>query len=46
MEPAGDNPKQLHIYVYTGADGSFSLYEDDNITTGYQKEKCVRTSYK
>lgn len=46
MEPAGDNPKQLHIYVYTGADGSFILYEDDNITTGYQKEKCVRTSYK
>lgn len=45
MENAGENPRQLHIYVYAGADGNFTLYEDDNITTDYQKEKCVKTSY-
>lgn len=46
MESADENPKRLHLYVYAGADGSFTLYEDDNITTGYQEGKCVRTSYK
>lgn len=46
MENAGENPKQLHIYVYTGEDGDFTLYEDDNITIGYQKEKCVKTRYR
>lgn len=46
MESADENPKQLHLYVYAGADGAFTLYEDDNITTDYQEGKCVRTSYK
>ena len=45
MENANENPKQLHLYVYTGADGSFTLYEDDNITNAYQEGICVRTSY-
>ncbi len=45
MESADENPAQLHIYVYTGADGAFTLYEDDNSTNGYQQEKCVRTRY-
>lgn len=44
-ENADQNPKVIHIYVYTGTDGDFTLYEDDNLTTGYQKERCVRTSY-
>ena len=46
MEDAGKNPVQLHLYVYTGEDGSFILYEDDNRTTAYQKEKCAKTGYK
>lgn len=46
MESADENPKQLHLYVYAGADGAFTLYEDDNITTDYQEGKCVKTSYK
>lgn len=46
LESASENPTKLHIYVYVGADGGFTLYEDDNITTDYQKERCVRTSYR
>lgn len=45
MENADENPGQLHLYVYTGADGRFILYEDDNTTTAYQEGKCVRTTY-
>lgn len=45
MGNANENPKELHIYVYTGADGSFTLYEDDNTTRDYQKEICVKTCY-
>lgn len=45
MESADENPTQLHIYVYTGADGAFTLYEDDNSTNDYRMEKCVRTRY-
>ena len=46
MESADENPKQLHLYVYTGEDGSFTLYEDDNITTLYRKGKCAKTNYR
>lgn len=46
MENAGENPKRLHIFVYTGENGQFTLYEDDNITNDYQKGRCVKTSYK
>lgn len=46
MENTSENPGELHLYVYAGADGSFTLYEDDNITTGYQNGKCVKTSYR
>lgn len=27
----------IRLYVYTGADGSFSLYEDDGLSYGYEK---------
>ena len=33
---AAANPEQLHLYVYLGAEGRFSLYEDDNETCRYQ----------
>lgn len=37
------NPDQLHIYLYLGANGSFELYEDDNESCDYQTGHCVRT---
>ena len=45
MEDAGTNPEKLHLYVYAGADGSFTLYEDDNISNTYQKGDCAKTRY-
>ena len=45
MENAQENPKQLHLYVYTGADGSFTLYEDDNTTLAYREGNCAKTCY-
>lgn len=30
------NPEKMDIYIYAGADGSFSLYEDDGITYAYE----------
>jgi alpha-D-xyloside xylohydrolase len=35
-----DGPIVLH--VYTGADGSFSLYEDDGLSPGYKKGEYAR----
>lgn len=46
MENANENPRQLHLFVYTGDDGSFMLYEDDNITMSYQNGECVKTNYR
>ncbi|MCC8017772.1 MAG: glycoside hydrolase family 31 protein [Lachnospiraceae bacterium] len=37
------NPYSLEIRVYGGADGSFTLYEDDNETNGYQEGICATT---
>lgn len=34
---AQNNPKELTVRVYPGADNSFVLYEDDNVSCGYQK---------
>lgn len=30
----------LDVHVYAGKDGSFTLYEDDGITYGYEKGEC------
>ena len=39
---AGENPRQLHLYVYAGADGSFTLYEDKGDGFGYEAgEYCL-----
>jgi len=35
----------LTINVYTGADGSYSLYEDDGVSNGYQKGKFTRIPF-
>ena len=46
MEDTSENPKKLHLYIYTGEDGSFTLYEDDNQTAEYQSEVCVKTTFR
>ncbi len=38
-----ENPKNMKIKVYAGADGSFSLYEDDGETMNYEKGGCAFT---
>lgn len=40
---AGRNPESLHIRVFAGADGSFTLYEDDNETCAYRDGVCVKS---
>lgn len=42
-EAAITNPQQLNIKIFAGADGSFTLYEDDNETCGYEKGINVLT---
>lgn len=39
-----DNPDELHIHIFTGADNRFTLYEDDGETTDYLNERyCLIT---
>ena len=33
------------LHVYPGADGSFTLYEDDGTTMAYQEGKCSRITF-
>ena len=40
---AGQNPEHLEVRVYAGADGAFTLYEDDNVSCNYEKDDCVKT---
>lgn len=37
------NPFSLTINVYAGADGEFTLYEDDNESVAYEADNCVKT---
>lgn len=37
------NPSSLTIQIFPGADGYFTLYEDDNETCEYEQGKCVTT---
>ena len=32
----------ITLFVYAGADGAFTLYEDDGLTYGYEKGACAR----
>src|SRR4029079_13583858 len=36
----------LTLWVYTGADGSFDLYEDDGLTYGYEKGASATIPFK
>lgn len=40
---AASNPASLRIQVFAGADGDFTLYEDDNTTQKYLDGVCVTT---
>lgn len=40
---AASNPTSLRIKVFAGADGDFTLYEDDNATQAYLNGVCVTT---
>jgi alpha-D-xyloside xylohydrolase len=43
MQYTGQKPMDdLTLYVYTGADGQFTLYEDDGQTYGYEKGELTR----
>ena len=37
------NPQALTLRIYPGADGAFTLYEDDNDTTAYEQGICAQT---
>ncbi len=40
-----DNPKDMMIKVFCGADGNFNLYEDDGISMAYEKQEYAITRY-
>lgn len=39
-----DNPTEMHVRVFTGADNTFTLYEDDGRSTAYQDGQTCRTT--
>jgi len=43
---AVNNPHQLTLKAYMGADGAFNIYEDDNESERYKDDICVRTLLK
>ncbi|HJC15296.1 MAG TPA: glycoside hydrolase family 31 protein [Candidatus Fusicatenibacter intestinigallinarum] len=43
---AESNPDELTIRVYPGADNTFVLYEDDNVSEDYRKGICACTEMK
>ena len=40
-----ENPTELDIYIFPGADNTFDLYEDDGETTDYQRGKYAITKF-
>jgi alpha-glucosidase (family GH31 glycosyl hydrolase) len=40
-----ENPTELDIYIFPGADNTFDLYEDDGETTDYQQGKYAITRF-
>lgn len=41
-----DNPKHMEICAFMGADGSFTLYEDDGVSMDYETGAAVHTEMK
>lgn len=44
-QQAQENPSSFCLKVYAGADGTFTLYEDDNVSSNYEKGDSVSTSF-
>lgn len=42
---ATKNPTSLHLKVYAGDSGEFTMYEDDNETCAYEEGNCVTTKF-
>ena len=40
-----ENPKELDLYIFPGADNRFELYEDDGETTDYRRGKYAITLF-
>lgn len=40
-----ENPSSLYLKVYMGNNGKFTLYEDDNVSEDYKKDKKVITNF-
>ena len=40
-----ENPKELDLHIFPGADNVFELYEDDGETTDYQRGKYAITTF-
>ncbi|MBK8795928.1 MAG: DUF5110 domain-containing protein [Anaerolineales bacterium] len=40
-----ENPAELTLHVFPGADGQFTLYEDDGETVAYQRGAYAETSF-
>lgn len=43
---AGKNPESLYLKVFSGDEGDFILYEDDNESCDYERDICVKTVIK
>lgn len=41
-----NNPSALRLKVYSGENGKFELYEDDNETCAYEQGDCVKTIFR
>ncbi|MBI5928015.1 MAG: DUF5110 domain-containing protein [Chloroflexi bacterium] len=40
-----DNPAELHVHVFAGADNTFTLYEDDGETTAFAEGHVCQTQF-
>jgi hypothetical protein len=40
-----ENPAELHLHLFTGADGHFTLFEDDGVTTAYRDGAFATTRF-
>ena len=38
--------ENLEVHVYAGADGEYTLYEDDGNSLAYEEDMCTRTTFK
>lgn len=38
-------PEEMTLYVYTGADADFTLYEDEGVNYGYEQGRCATISF-